>query len=67
MKPSENHTFRLAWYEKSRMDLFRPSLISAKAVANVDMQVGRCRLISNQRGYPREGLAAYRPDLVIEA
>lgn len=34
--------------------------------ANVDVQVGRCRLFSNQRGYPREGLPNYRPDLVID-
>lgn len=35
--------------------------------ANVDMQVGQCRLISNQRGYPNENVPCpFRNDLVIE-
>lgn len=33
--------------------------------ANVDVQVGRCRLVSNQRGYPNEGVRDYQPDLVM--
>lgn len=35
--------------------------------ANVDLQVGKCRLISNQFGYPNERIPRpYRNDLVIE-
>lgn len=33
--------------------------------ANLDVQVGRCRLVSNQRGYPHEDMRDYRPDFVI--
>lgn len=35
--------------------------------ANVDTHIGKCRLISNQAGYPHENMpVTYRPDLVIE-
>lgn len=33
---------------------------------NIDVQVGKCRLVANQRGYPKEGTRGYRPGLVIE-
>lgn len=35
--------------------------------ANLDIQIGKCRLISNQLGYPHEMLpVAFNPDLVVE-
>ena len=34
--------------------------------ANVDDKVGKCRLVSNQRGYPGEGVSGYNPVFVID-
>ncbi len=34
--------------------------------ANVDADIGKCRLISNQRGYPKENVIGYDPALVID-
>ena len=35
--------------------------------ANLDTNVGKCRLVSNQKGYPHERMpSAFRPELVVE-
>ena len=34
--------------------------------ANLDTMVGNCRLLSNQRGYPNEGVEDFMPGMVIE-
>ena len=33
--------------------------------ANLDVQIGGCRLVSNQRGYPGEGVAGFDPARVL--
>jgi predicted phosphodiesterase len=33
--------------------------------ANLDVQMGKCRLVSNQRGYPGEGVAGFDPARVL--
>jgi predicted phosphodiesterase len=33
--------------------------------ANLDVQVGKCRLVSNQRGYPAEGVGDYNPAFTL--
>ncbi|MFU8838221.1 MAG: metallophosphoesterase [Thiohalomonadaceae bacterium] len=33
--------------------------------ANLDVQIGRCRLVSNQRGYPGEGVTGFDPARVL--
>jgi hypothetical protein len=34
--------------------------------SNLDVRIGRCRLIANQRGYPDEDVREYRSDFVVE-
>jgi hypothetical protein len=33
--------------------------------ANLDVTVGKCRLVSNQRGYPGEGVMGFDPAFVL--
>lgn len=33
---------------------------------NVDYRIGRTRVLTNQRGYPREGCVGFDPGLVVE-
>jgi len=34
--------------------------------ANLDTKVGKCRLVSNQRGYPTEYVTGYKPDFILK-
>lgn len=34
--------------------------------ANLDVRVGKCRLVSNQRGYPLEGVKGFDPEFVLD-
>jgi predicted phosphodiesterase len=34
--------------------------------SNLDMMIGNTRLLSNQRGYPKEGILDFRSDLLVE-
>ena len=40
--------------------------VGQTAVINFDLTIGSTRVLSNQRGYPREGVAGFDPGLVVE-